>query len=763
MPSKKNQDRTEEAGDRQIVSALPALPVARAGNGMFGDMPLTGYPVAAAALRPALWMTVTKQKWSIFWVFVIVAGTITAAVWLLLPPQYTANAEIRVRPIIPRLVYQTDDNGRIPLYESFMNTQAAVVASPTVLQRVLDQPDVQATAWFKGVRKGPMGFVLSDDRPAIERLRELLKVRPRGQTEIIDVWMSADWPQDARTLVNAVLDQYMRYIRESADQTRDVLYRKLLEQYRTLQNDINGREKVLARMKKEYTTNVPAELVDRERLRLDEIASRLEDVQRRLAQSRWQESQWEHLIDQGDRLTRLATTQPESLAANQRRFPTDAEWRQLQIAFKQIEYRLEQTSGQLGDAHPKMIDISRRVELAADMLRTRELQLVQQWRLNPGEITGPGEEAASVDDKLAAAHRRTRMLQFQEKVLQEDLSQLRKGWENTVDTAMSLEQQTQLIQRKREMFQDVRLRKDQREMERNVPGSVEVLTRAFAPSKPSRDYRMLATLAAIMTGLGCGVGLAMVRAGRSQVITEVRELHHSVAAPFLGHLPLLERKHEAAPDRSGLANEGIRMVRTALLAHIEARDGNAVVVTSAGQGEGKSTVAWLLARSFARCSMSVLLIDGDLRGRDVSKRFGMDQGKGFVGALIEDAPDAETILETDLPTLSFLPAGRHSGPVETEIVANGSLPDCLARWREMFDVVVVDSPPLLSVADGRILARHADGTILVVKEDHSHRHAVADALRSLEAASAAPLWGTVFVGELRRLPYDYHHRAPMRK
>jgi len=80
--------------------------------------------------------------------FVLAAVFAIAAVWTQVIPQYQASGEIRIRPIIPRLVFNTDENGPIQFYDSFVNTQVNIMQSTTVLQRVMDVPEVQQTEWY---------------------------------------------------------------------------------------------------------------------------------------------------------------------------------------------------------------------------------------------------------------------------------------------------------------------------------------------------------------------------------------------------------------------------------------------------------------------------------------------------------------------------------------------------------------------------------------------------------------------------------------
>ena len=86
--------------------------------------------------KPSFWRTL-RYKWTILLITIAIAVPGIAGVWLLVQPLYRAAGQIRVRPIIPHLVFRTEDNGMIPYYKGYLNTQVSVILSPTVLQRVL--------------------------------------------------------------------------------------------------------------------------------------------------------------------------------------------------------------------------------------------------------------------------------------------------------------------------------------------------------------------------------------------------------------------------------------------------------------------------------------------------------------------------------------------------------------------------------------------------------------------------------------------------
>ncbi|MBU0617822.1 MAG: CpsD/CapB family tyrosine-protein kinase [Planctomycetes bacterium] len=208
--------------------------------------------------------------------------------------------------------------------------------------------------------------------------------------------------------------------------------------------------------------------------------------------------------------------------------------------------------------------------------------------------------------------------------------------------------------------------------------------------------------------------------------------------------------------------EAARMVRTALLNRLSGACNHAVQVTSAGPGSGKSTVSILLARSLAQSGKSVLLVDADLRRPSLAKYFTIDASPGLINVLSQRETEARVIRATEIPQLSILTAGGMTRNEDVELLANGAFSSLLERWRKQFDLVLLDSSPLLSTADGAILSRQVDGTVLVVRERHCRRSALVEALATMSAAGGK-LLGTVFVGSghggTYAYGYDYHYES----
>jgi succinoglycan biosynthesis transport protein ExoP len=691
-----------------------------------------------------LWM----YKWTILVVFVLVAGPAIVAIWALVVPEYRAGAEVRVSPIIPRLVFKTEDNGQIPLYQSYLNTQVSVIRSPTVLQRVLDQQEVQGTSWYRE----PDGFFGATSVP-LERLRKALTVKPRGRTEIIDINMLARKPNEAATIVNAVLDQYVMYVREISEQTDDTLYRQLQERHSVLKSRIEGQEALVANLRRELGTGSPEELVAQKRVRLDEAQAKLNDLRREVSTAEWRSKQLTAMIEE----RRVAATRPSTQPVKrQLRYEDDGEWRRLSAALKQAQLHLDVNRDRYGDSHPKMLELAKAVKVAEGMLREREAQLQAHFAdVDPfsGGVAKGGSRRVpkTLEAQLDELSREVALLKYREGLLAKQYEQEKAEFSRAFETAQTLNRETEAIKQSRELYEAVRDRLNQKETERNVPGSISVLSRGYPPSEPDQDRRLLLTALALFVAASFGVGAAFLRANLSESINAVADVP-VVTAPFLGQLPLLRDPESCGAQELATQSEYIRMVRTALLQRLDGRRGNVILVTSAESESGKTTVAMLLGKSLAHCGKRVLLVDADLRNPCVAKRLGLQSGPGLVAALRAGAPDAKTIVPCDTDRLSVLPAGDRWEGNEPELLANGTFSNCLDRWRSQYDIVLLDSSPVLPVADARILSRHADGTIMVVREGHCRRADVVDALAHLVTAGAK-LVGTVFIGSIRRGTY----------
>lgn len=439
--------------------------------------------------------------------FVIVAGAAIAIIWTQVIPEYEAKAELRVRVVIPYLVFQTEDNGMIPQYRSFVNTQLSIIRSPDVLQRVLDQKEVQETQWYRDPRQTLVQKLLRDQPdPPMKRLKDALAVQPRPETEIIDVALLSSNAQDAKVIVNAVVDQYVMYIGEKSDAVKDSLYRQLVEQYKSLENEILGREKVISTIRRSLGTDMPQELISARRVRLDDTEARMSDLKQSIVLLEWQRKELEGLMKRDVAVER------------EPKYYKDAEWRKLDIDVRTIRHNI--AAGNVDPNAPDMVRANRDLKFAEELLQLRQTQLDKERRDQLLNGTGISISTVVVDgldaeEALILLDHQLEESKKEEELLTAELQKQNKAFEELFASTQMLNKENNALAHKRELFSAVRQRLDQKNMERNVPGSIEVLSQAMASSEPSKDRRVVFTAIVLVLSLAMSGGLVLLRRRRS--------------------------------------------------------------------------------------------------------------------------------------------------------------------------------------------------------------------------------------------------------
>jgi succinoglycan biosynthesis transport protein ExoP len=710
--------------------------------------------------------SILRFKWTILVVSIVVAAPLIAAIWTLIVPKYRARAEVRVRPIIPFLVFRTEDSGMIPLYSSFLNTQVSIIRGLTVLQRVLDRSEIQQTQWYRSPNKSPIEQLQGNPDTPMERLLDALNVRPRGRTEIIDVSFVTYNPKEAKLVVDTVLEQYIKYIGEMSDATGDKLYRQLTDLYKSLENEILGREKIIADLCKSLGTETPQDLVSSKRARLDEAEANLNKLRQRIAILEWRMKR--AVTGDSNNVTTAFEDQIKS------KYYEDAEWRELDINVRTLQHQIENSV--YTDKNPNLIRAKKDLEFAEELLRMRESQLDEQWQKLPEENTStlPSTANAGITGSkvVGSAEQQLEQLKHEEQLLVEDVSNKREEFEKLFETAQLFEKENNELLHKRDLFNSVQQRLDQKNMERNVPGSIEVLMWGFISSKPYNDRRTIFSAMAMAFGLCVGGGVAFLRAGKNQVVYSPQDILRPVQMPFLGYIPLVNLRKslgkalsEDIKQKQFVLTESIRFMRTALLSRLDSHNSATVLITSSVTGTGKSSFTNTLGHSMAQAGKNVLMIDTDFHKTSLSEWYDLLDKPGFMNCLNAGSIDKQCIYQTETLGLSIMPAGGQSnGNTVFEEIAKGSFKTCIEQLRKQYQIILFDCSPILPVADATIMASQVDGTIFVERELVSHRGDIATAISRINSTGGR-LFGFAFVGSVdyQKNMYTNYYYKPDRR
>lgn len=733
---------------------------------------LTGYGSASVppSRRAMSWRNFWRQKWVILTVFVVGCGMTIPLIWLLIKPKYYAEAQVRIHPSTQRQVYKIEETGIMPFYPQFVNTNVMLLRSPAILEPVLDREEVKKTKWYSDP---PRPLLKSVPAPPFERLLEDLVVANPRNSEMILIGFSAYDPKDAAVIVSAIRSEYLKAVDVQAREKTNNLVTSLAKR----ESELSESLKSLIRDRGEFTGKLGgSSLEDVQNMHAAErhrIEAEIEELQVAQKMASW-EIEWLKGIQQGGGAPQAAGgaesredegTEAQSASAGSsgsssgesappRLYWSDAEWVRLYRELESHKFALEQAHSQnMGEGHPTMIKLRSARDLAAARLSARESELQAQ---GPTALAAAARPDASLDPAARLSE-----LQYIQQRNEQQIQLLKERLEREQEIIRQLGMASSELGIKDMDLQsfkskhaavNTRLEEVRTEL-MNAPGRIESLGEVVTSSKPRGDRRMIFSLAAVVGWLGLGLGIAYLRGAMDTSMSEVTDLTTTAHVPFLGQMPRFAPGTDALTDRSPMLLESIRMIRTALLERCAARQGYSVLITSPNVGSGKTTFAMLLARSLAHVGKRVLLVDADLRRFSLTQRLGAQDMLGLVDLLRnENMVTGDALHYTDQLGVDMIPTGRRATVDDAERMANGRFARLLKEWRSTYDFVVLDAPPVLPVADARILASQADGTIMAVRALQTRRAEAVEALAELSAAGAR-LFGTVLIGTDPRTGY----------
>lgn len=249
------------------------------------------------------------------------------------------------------------------------------------------------------------------------------------------------------------------------------------------------------------------------------------------------------------------------------------------------------------------------------------------------------------------------------------------------------------------------------------PVSLSVVTPAEAPSAPSAPNTKLNLLLGLVTGIAVGVGAAILRSALDSRIRGELDLRRVTDVPLLGGIafdqdavrkPLLTQV-----ARQGPRGESFRQLRTNLqFANVSGR-ARTLLFTSSLPGEGKSTTATNLAIALAQAGQSVCLVDADLRRPMIDEYLGLERQAGLTTALI-GAADVNDLLQPWGDDALYVLTSGQIPPNPSELLGSEEMKFLISHLESIFDIVVIDAPPLLPVTDAAVLSQHVGGVVLVV-------------------------------------------------
>jgi succinoglycan biosynthesis transport protein ExoP len=400
--------------------------------------------------------------------------------------------------------------------------------------------------------------------------------------------------------------------------------------------------------------------------------------------------------------------------------------------------------------------------LAADIANNLAEQLIQQ---SPSNLTR--EQEAQIN--FASQQIDALTNQIEQARLELDLLATRIAAAQTqAESNRLIEQRNALINQINEASATVAQFTDTISKLQQNTNALDIVERARIPTEPSGMSTLLVVLTGAIVGSGLAVGGILLYEHLDETIRTTEDVAQALGLPVLGGIMRIGRKTDNYTDRlissmpsmSPIA-ENYRTVRTNLLFGSDQADTSIYIVTSPGPAEGKSVTTSNLAISMAMAGLQVLLIDADLRRPRVHEIFDLDNTVGLTTLLSAEPRQAHTqngdgrsprlpvnlmdcMQTTALPKLWVITSG-FSPANPTEVLGSA----LLQRWIEIFrassdiDVVLIDTPPSLMVADSSVLAATAKADVLLVVDAGRTRRAAAQKVKDQFEQLGIPIKGVV--------------------
>ena len=279
-------------------------------------------------------------------------------------------------------------------------------------------------------------------------------------------------------------------------------------------------------------------------------------------------------------------------------------------------------------------------------------------------------------------------------------------------------------------------------------GDVVLVAPAQTPVSPSSPKPVQDALLGLAAGLALGLGAAFLRHSFDDRLTSKEAAEHAGGVPVLAMTPLVtpwQRQQSlvvSVTEPSSPAAESYRSLRTSLQFARQERQLHSLVVTSPGVGEGKTATLANLGVVFAQAGERVVVVSCDLRRPRIGEFFGLDEHVGLTSVLLGQRTLEEALLPVpDVDRLSLLPAGPVP-PNPAELLNGAKVREIFTRLRDQYDLVLIDSPPVLPVTDAAILSQYADATLMLAAAGQTRRSDLHRAVEKLDQVGTTIL-GTV--------------------
>jgi capsular exopolysaccharide synthesis family protein len=649
---------------------------------------------------------------------ILLGGGAAAVAWRLGYPIYESQGLIRIANARPQVLSPTDQNEAIPMlmFDTFMQSQKLLISS----RRVVDVA-VQDPIW-KAMNS-------SVPQPADKFFSTSMKVDVRSRSEIISVAVDDRDPATACAAVTSVLNAFNDYYTEEEKRTERQRSGILVDRREEVTRQIEKLHNLVATGSQEFGGSRPELFCDAATQKVARLEGALGDIRTAIAAHSSDESAGGSGRAAANRARLVAELSPQEIAMS------DPGMRALLDEEFRTEQEVRRMLRDLGPAHPQVLAAKQSIEDLKERV-ANQASMYNQFRSATSQNLSDGRGGA-----VAIAGKTLAELKDNEKTLTKLLDQAKQEMTGWATKQMTLQQNTEQLNTLKAELAQIEGRIETLQTEGALGGRLTIVSSGDIPISPVRDTRPRFAGGAAAAGFCLPASLIILsslvrRRYRYANDTESEAAPHSV--PLLGVLPEL-RKNDADVERLALASHNVHQIRMSLGALGTQGGAKTYLVTSAAAGEGKTTLTISLGLSFAASKVRTLIIDGDMVGRKLTSAFRARELEGLHEA-ISSGTIRQRVRRTD-SGLYLLTAGR-AGATDACTIPRDAIQSLIAEARGYFDVVLIDSGPILGSLEASVLAPEVDGVIFAISRGQE-RHVADAAMRRLRSLGATVV-GCVF-------------------
>ena len=698
-----------------------------------------------------------RRFWLISIGFLVTFLTI-AAVTFTQTPLFTAKTQIIVDTSEKNVINIAGVTGGLAGDTAVIDTEVKVIGSTTLLRKVAEEYDlIQDPEFNPSLRekkpslaeniKSILGLSEEEADPfegltqeeieaakidiATDILSEKVSVSRVGTTYILTVQVTGENPESVAMLANGIAETYQtNQLDEKLEATKvatnwlssnvEELEREVLEKQRRVEEYRASSGLLEAAGTRLTEQNLAFLEADRSKIRseLVEARSKLENI--------------ESTVVRGGDVTSLAEVLDSKVVA-------DLKIERAAILRRQADLQVE-----LGERHPDMIRV-----------RSEVADIDSQIDIEINRIVERQRRAVSILER-----------QLSEKTRQigNVRGELTRNNANTVELE-ALERDARTSE---ELYEEFLSRfKETRPQNEITEADASILSRARVPISPSSPNKMLNLLIGFMLGGIVGGGLALMTEIFDNKISNADDVRRKLGVSLIGSVPQITSTGILGLFAKNPADflvenpftayaESIRYLRASIAFSDPDGESKTVAITSSLPDEGKTSMTLSLGRMSAMSGSRTLVIDGDFRRRQLSKAAGAETDMGLVEYMAGAGTLNEVIFRDPATSLDLFPLSQH-GETPHDVFGTKAFDELLVKLREMYELILIDTGPLLLMAEARVVAGKCDKTILVVRWRATATSAVRNSLEHLRKCRASLIGVTLSRVDLTRRRY---HKDP---